>query len=106
MSAQLQEEIIPATEITHNMTPIPVNGWLGFLSASAASAIGWLARHTIKRVDKLEHTSITKDEFIAFCQSREHVDAERIDTLERLENKMDRYHQDMTQRVDRILERK
>ena len=106
MNAQIQEDIILATEVPRDMTPIPVSEWIGFLSASAASAIGWLARHTIKRVDKLEHTSITKDEFIAFCQSREHVDAERIDTLERLENKMDRYHQDMTQRVDRILERK
>lgn len=88
------------------MAQIPGTGWVAVVGAAVASVSGWIARHIIQRVDHLERNTLTKEEFQSFCRSRDQVDAERSGALERIEEKVDRYHQDVTARVDRILERK
>lgn len=81
-----------------------LTGALGFVGATAATAFGWIARHTIKRVDELEKNALTRDEFEAFCASREQSDRQRGVDIGRLESKIDSYHQSISARIDRLLE--
>ncbi len=89
-----------------NVAAIPsgVTGIAAGVGAIAASAFGWLARHTIKRVDDLERNSLTRAEFEAFCASRERADGERGEAISRLEGKIDGYHVALTARIDKVLE--
>lgn len=81
-----------------------LTGALGFVGATAATAFGWVARHTIKRVDELEKNSITRGEFESFCESRERSDQQRGVDISRLEGKIDSYHLSISDRIDRLLE--
>ena len=84
------------------------NSWLtaliGVIGASIAATFGWLARHTIRRVDDLEKQSVTREEFEKFCESREQSDRQRGVDISRLEGKIDSYHQSISTRIDRLLE--
>ena len=84
------------------------NSWLsalvGVIGASIAATFGWLARHTIRRVDDLERHSVTREEFEKFCESREMADRQRGVDISRLEGKIDSYHQSISTRIDRLLE--
>ena len=84
------------------------NSWLsmlvGVIATSIAATFGWMARHTIRRVDDLEKHSVTRDEFEKFCESREMADRQRGVDISRLEGKIDSYHQSISARIDRLLE--
>jgi hypothetical protein len=88
------------------LLPDEVTTFASAFGAVAASAAGWFARHTIRRVDELEKNSLTRSEFEAFCESREHADTERSEAITRLESKIDGYHVALTARIDRLLERR
>ena len=84
------------------------NSWLsmlvGVIATSIAATFGWMARHTIRRVDDLEKHAVTRDEFEKFCESREMADRQRGVDISRLEGKIDSYHQSISARIDRLLE--
>ena len=84
------------------------NSWLsaliGMIATSIAATFGWMARHTIRRVDDLEKHAVTREEFEKFCSSRDQADRQRGADIGRLEGKIDSYHQSISARIDRLLE--
>jgi hypothetical protein len=89
----------------------PVNGagLLGLLTAGVTSLFGsvaWFGRRAVKRIDRLERNSVRRSEFEELREAREHADEVRGIAIQRLEDKIDRYHSDLTARIDRLLGRR
>ena len=85
--------------------PDTLRSALGFVAVSAAGALGWVAKHTVRRLDELERTAVKRDEIDEFRSTREAADEVRGIAIQRLEDKMDRYHSDLSARIDRLLDR-
>lgn len=72
----------------------------------ASSALAWVARMTVKRIDKLEGNVVTRKELNDLMNARAQADEERGRDINRLEAKMDSYHRDVTARIDTLIARR
>ncbi len=72
----------------------------------ASSALAWVARMTVKRIDKLEGNVVTRKELNDLMNARAQADEERGRDINRLEAKMDAYHRDVTARIDTLIARR
>ncbi len=81
-------------------------GVAGGIVVLASSALAWVARMTVKRIDKLEGNVVTRKELNDLMDARAKADEERGRDIQRLEAKIDAYQSVITSRIDRLLERR
>ncbi len=84
-------------------------GVAGGVAAVAASALAWVARMTVKRIERLESNIgnvVTRKELNELMDARAKADEERGRDIQRLEAKIDAYQSVITSRIDRLLERR
>ncbi len=81
-------------------------GVAGGIVVLASSALAWVARMTVKRIDKLEGNVVTRKELNDLMTARAQADEERGHDINRLEAKMDAYHRDVTARIDTLIARR
>ncbi len=81
----------------------------GAIGAAIASAFGWVARRTVKRIDYLEEHMVKQEQLNELRNERAYADELRTKVLDRIETKIENLAtqintmgRDMTRRIDGV----